>query len=84
MIHVNHDRDIDGGRGKPRIVRLAEADGDVLKLQRFHALPQILEIGRLYILREDAALRPDNGRKPDCEISASRADIGHGHARSHA
>ena len=44
MIHVNQDRHIDGRQGKPRVVRLAEADGDVLKVERFHALTQIFKI----------------------------------------
>ena len=44
MVHVDQDRQIDGGLWQPRVVRLPNAYGDVLELERFDTLNQALKI----------------------------------------
>ena len=79
MIHVNQDCNVDCIRRQPRIVRFAEADGDVLQSEITHPLAQPPQIYRHNVLRDNAAVGADARGEPYDVVAAAGADVRDGH-----
>ena len=65
---------------QPRIVRLTQADYDVLQSEIAHPTAQAAQIFGHDIFCDDAAVGSDDRRQPYDVIAAARADVRDGHA----
>ena len=64
VIHVHHDRKVERTNWQPRIIRLTEADCNILQSEIAHPPAQALQILGYDILCDDAAARTDDRGQP--------------------
>ena len=80
VVHVDEQRDVDRGRRQARVVRLAEAEGDVGQPLLAHPAVEAGEVVRHHVLRQHAPGRADHLREADRVVAGARADVGDRHA----
>ena len=84
MIHVDHQRRIDGGARQARIAGAALDKADIVQPGAAHPALQVGEIARGDVLRDDAPGLADHRRQADGVIATARADIRNGLAAADA
>jgi len=80
VIHMHHDRKVERTSWQPWIVRLIEADCNVLQSEIAHAPAQAPQIRGYDILCDDAAAGADDRGQPYNVIAAPRADVRDSHS----
>ena len=75
VIHVHQDRSVERMSRQPRIVRLTEADGDVLQPKITHSIAQAPQIFWHNVFCDDAPVGSDDRRQPHDVVAATCTDV---------
>jgi hypothetical protein len=84
MIHVDEENAVERFRRKPRVVRLAEHDRDIVEILALDPLGEAVANLRDVVFGKHSATFSDDGRLAILIISSTRADVGDPQAWRHS